>query len=512
MAKIISVIIVILLLAGVTAFLIWDMVANNNMPEAHQVVKYIVALCAGTLTIIRLCKNQRSVRRPLSFYEKHYEKELQHAFVTNEKARKKLIECYRLYNEDRQKDALRLADSLKKGDVRLRDTEAIELLRALCYEDLKMKKEAVEAYRNILRLSPRNVTALSNLGLIYSGMGEHETAIHFFEAAIGCDDTYAPAYTNLATLYFKMGDYNKTIELCHRSLELAPTVHQTASLLAICYGAKADINMSDKYYRIAISNGADAKELKKSIESMGDLAAVNVILDKWSALTEKESVYIRLGAKSGKSVVGGRLNERAPLDENGRPMRLLAAIFLSEMPHLVGFPREGALRFYIAENDSYGADLKDPTSQRNFRVLYDEDESRFESGAYNKESDLFPVMGSYRISFKREKESMPLETMGAYELLERRLGVIGDEIEDAVGDRLVVEQSKLGGYPFFAQYDMREGNYEQYDTLLFQLISTDINGKPAVMFGDCGVCNFFISKSDLLRRNFDNVLYTWDCF
>ena len=87
----------------------------------------------------------------------------------------------------------------------------------------------------------------------------------------------------------------------------------------------------------------------------------------------------------------------------------------------------------------------------------------------------------------------------------------GDEIEYEVGDRLVVEESKLGGYPHFTQYDVREGNYEQYDTLLFQLTSADLNGENAVMFGDWGVCNFFISKRDLLRCDFTNVLYTWDC-
>ena len=495
MAKIISVTLVVLLLGGITAFLIWDMVVNNTPPEAHQVVKYIVALATGVLTIIRVCKNQRSVRRPLSFYEKHYEKELQYVFLHDEKARKNLIECYRLYNEDRQKDAIRTATALKKQGAGFRETEAIELLCALCYEELNMKKDAIEAYERILRVSPRNVTALSNMGLIYLGLSEYDTAVQFFEAAIDCDPSYAPAYANLASAYFRTGEYDKTIELCHRALELAPAIHNTASLLALCYGAKGNMAMSDKYYRIAITNGANAKELKEAIEKMGDVAAVNMVIDRWSALTAKECVYLQLGAKSGKSVVGGRLNERAPLDETGKPMRLLSAVFLSEMPHLEDFPEKGVLRFYIAENDSYGANFKDPTSQKNFRVLYDEDESRFESGAYNKESDEFPVFGSFRISFNKATEAMPLDTMGAYELMESRLGVLGDEIEYELSDRLAVEKSKLGGYPFFTQYDVREDNYEQYDTLLFQLTSTDVNGKCAVMFGDCGVCNFFIKKN-----------------
>ena len=32
-----------------------------------------------------------------------------------------------------------------------------------------------------------------------------------------------------------------------------------------------------------------------------------------------------------------------------------------------------------------------------------------------------------------------------------------------------------------------------------------------IMWGDSGVCNFFISDEDLKALNFDRVLYNWDC-
>lgn len=33
-----------------------------------------------------------------------------------------------------------------------------------------------------------------------------------------------------------------------------------------------------------------------------------------------------------------------------------------------------------------------------------------------------------------------------------------------------------------------------------------------IMWGDSGVGHFFIEEDDLKNLNFDNVLYTWDCF
>ena len=65
---------------------------------------------------------------------------------------------------------------------------------------------------------------------------------------------------------------------------------------------------------------------------------------------------------------------------------------------------------------------------------------------------------------------------------------------------------QLGGYPYFTQDDPRPGQYEDFDTLLFQLDSCDL-----VLWGDYGVGNFFISRDALKRRDFSKVLYNWDC-
>ena len=71
---------------------------------------------------------------------------------------------------------------------------------------------------------------------------------------------------------------------------------------------------------------------------------------------------------------------------------------------------------------------------------------------------------------------------------------------------------QLGGYPYFTQSDPRPGQYEDLDVLLFQLDS-DGNKEVGdlVLWGDCGVANFFISREALKRRDFSRVCYNWDC-
>src|SRR5688572_18157064 len=72
------------------------------------------------------------------------------------------------------------------------------------------------------------------------------------------------------------------------------------------------------------------------------------------------------------------------------------------------------------------------------------------------------------------------------------------------------EGHKLGGYPYFTQNDPRE--FETYKgeeyRLLFQM---DTDDEAGIMWGDCGVANFFISEQDLASKNFSRVLYNWDC-
>ena len=69
---------------------------------------------------------------------------------------------------------------------------------------------------------------------------------------------------------------------------------------------------------------------------------------------------------------------------------------------------------------------------------------------------------------------------------------------------------KIGGYPFFTQTDPREWEetYQEHNILWLQIDTDDSLG---IMWGDCGIANFFVRKEDLLNLNFSNVLYNWDC-
>jgi uncharacterized protein YwqG len=67
---------------------------------------------------------------------------------------------------------------------------------------------------------------------------------------------------------------------------------------------------------------------------------------------------------------------------------------------------------------------------------------------------------------------------------------------------------KMAGYAHFTQADPRIEKFSDHEVLLLQIDTDDEHG---IMWGDCGVGNFFIKKENLKNLDFSKVLYNWDC-
>ena len=210
-----------------------------------------------------------------------------------------------------------------------------------------------------------------------------------------------------------------------------------------------------------------------------------------------------------------------PLDIKGDPMFLLAQINFAEMPALEGYPRSGYLQFYIsASDDVYGIDFDDPQNQRNFRVLFfeEKDVEKYQADfSFLEEieaSDMLPIPRSYALKFTVKEEYFGLgdvrsEKAGAVNIdkFEREYPTHADAISDYLYDNFVPSGHKVGGYAYFTQEDPRmyKDQFKEY-ILLLQIDSDD-----DIMWGDCGVANFFIHPDDLQRKDFSKVMYNWDC-
>ena len=257
------------------------------------------------------------------------------------------------------------------------------------------------------------------------------------------------------------------------------------------------------------------------------------------------------------SKVGGLpywdLNVPIPRTSDGKKMALLVQLNMADYPDNDLLPKEGMLQFFIGASDVYGLNFDDQTLQEGFRVVFHEEIDRsFSSESikgefilpHDSNDDDLPIASEYAldveqkvaymfhddyrfdgviksvaqsIGLRNRPEYANLTDKEFYRILWDSLEPIFEENEESY--EFVMSGSRVLGYPFFTQSDPREvqGKYSGYDILLLQLDSEDRKLSDdsydwMVMWGDCGVGNFFIRKEDLLNKDFSHVLYNWDCF
>lgn len=226
-----------------------------------------------------------------------------------------------------------------------------------------------------------------------------------------------------------------------------------------------------------------------------------------------------------------------PTDTDGAAMGLLAQVDCAGLGGLADFPATGLLQFFIALNDAWGLNFGNQTEQLNFRVLYHEavdpsvtEEEVKAKGQPHPEDYGSPVFQVCRIVPQPPVEQAINEHdyRAWVRFLQKWNELQGTDFKTPwdhyqatkISDVFPAPKGEapwhqLGGYPYFTQEDPRGGGeYEDLDVLLFQLDS-DMRkrneGGDLVLWGDCGVGNFFISREALKRRDFSRVCYNWDC-
>lgn len=233
-----------------------------------------------------------------------------------------------------------------------------------------------------------------------------------------------------------------------------------------------------------------------------------------------------------------------PKNKENEQLTLLAQINIEELLKSNIYPMEkGILQFWILNDDVLGLDY-DTHLGDGFKVVYyreidksvTEEEVLEKYKPYKDEDSYFPVEGEFSLSFKltdgyfsdsnddfreivnREMKKFHIENKEKYKEI---LKVYDDkeylsywdiwdilEEDKEIGKKLFEAGHKIGGFPNFTQSDVREiGDYE----ILLLQIDSEGTEKNEIMWGDCGIANFFIREKDLKELNFEKVIYNWDC-
>ena len=222
-----------------------------------------------------------------------------------------------------------------------------------------------------------------------------------------------------------------------------------------------------------------------------------------------------------------------PVNSKGKKLFLLAQINFEKEKTESPLPTTGLLQFFIGDDDVMGLNFNNFTVQENFRIIYHENIDYKMTKESVKQLDIpdsknaqcYPVYNEYKISLTKSVDYVNIHDFRfdkffsiAYKEIygkeikedEKFYKVLNDEESEKLREGLKINDCnhKMLGYSYFTQEDPRyDKRYNDYDTLLFQL---DSEGEY-ILWGDCGIGNFFINKKTLLEKDFSKVLYNWDC-
>lgn len=230
-------------------------------------------------------------------------------------------------------------------------------------------------------------------------------------------------------------------------------------------------------------------------------------------------------------------NMEYPKGSNNQPLVLLAQLNFDTIPHIEPYPKTGILQFFITPNDIYGLNWDNLDVQKDFRVIYHStiaDETQTPPEIILEHKYDVPFVGEYKL-IPNEITTMVGDASSETfvdEFVSNFNKMADKEIQNMFGSPLKSimdlddgsieelcqrnsrKKAHIGGYPHFTQYDPRDKQrYSKYDLLLFELDSIHDKKKNIdIMWGDCGIGNFFISQANLKECNFSEVLYNYDCY
>lgn len=274
---------------------------------------------------------------------------------------------------------------------------------------------------------------------------------------------------------------------------------------------------------------------------------VEPIIEELKRRTKREAFSLKLSTYKIPGLCDSKLGgvpywdmqKKYPVDSEGDKLMLLAQINLEQYDFGELLPKKGMLQFFTGVDDVFGLDFDEPASQNTFRVVYHDtiiyEITKEAVVSLGVPTNLEEEMWEYTPVFKEcalevfKTEAYMGEGDYRFENLFRKiaqeLNILLPEEESLYSlldvkayDQMVEKLSNTGhwilGYPYFTQTDPRsyDEEYHYYDTLLFQLDSDYAHKEgDLVLWGDCGVGNFFINSNDLKQCNFNKVLYNWDC-
>lgn len=253
-----------LVILGAGALLAYQGLVEKNL-ETSDIIKAGLIIAGAVIGMVKPTKNK--IVNKKAVYQKAYSEHIQGAFEGDERLEKDFYNAIHDYNNNKLSAALGKLEKLRKECHRSADIRAVTVFTGLCLDDMGLYEQAITSYEAAIALHP-NSSLYSNMGLCYQRLGNAEASEKCYRQAISADPKNAYAYNNLSTLFFRQADYAQSLEFAKKAIELDNNFLQALGCAAICCGLLGDEEGYQNYYRRAVANGYDGRQIKATLERM----------------------------------------------------------------------------------------------------------------------------------------------------------------------------------------------------------------------------------------------------
>lgn len=103
------------------------------------------------------------------------------------------------------------------------------------YFNLDMHKEAIEAYKQAIRIKPDDATALFMIGVSYNNLSLYNEAIEAFKKAVKINPDFEGIYNDLGFAYYKLGRYLDAVDVLRQAIKIKPDYTEAYYNLGFVY-------------------------------------------------------------------------------------------------------------------------------------------------------------------------------------------------------------------------------------------------------------------------------------
>ena len=135
----------------------------------------------------------------------------------------------KLKNEEKFEEAIKLLENLFQQDQQsdVIKKNLIDLLFSyggyLNDEFVVEYEKAVETFKKVLEIAPKNYKALYNLGIAYFNLGQIENALKAYNNAITIKPDYKHCFYNIGLIYETKENLSKALKYYEKALDIDPT-------------------------------------------------------------------------------------------------------------------------------------------------------------------------------------------------------------------------------------------------------------------------------------------------